>query len=137
MVLTPTLTLSKPKRHNVRTMNTLVLEQIVANDGYNEAHTRDYGPQLPEIIDELNRRREKQHKIAAAKLLKKLNDPNFELATHGRTCADCAQHFAPNQVEANFYTKRGKYRRECKDCTKRQNNERRQLAKINLSEIPF
>lgn len=128
------LSLTKPKKPHVRTIATKRLIQIVDNDGYNESHTRDYGPFLDEIKAEIRRRYEKIDRLAEKQLEAKLNDPDYILATIGRTCSVCNTHATPDQVPTMFYKKLGKYRTECKDCSKQKIYDNRKLKKI---DVPF
>jgi len=109
----------------------------VANDGYNEQHTKDYGPQLDEVINELNRRCLKADSIEQSKLSSILNDPHYRLMTEGKNCTVCNRHSDYESIAEHFYLKSGRYRSECKQCSKDKIKKARQLAKIKIDEIPF
>lgn len=131
------LQLTKRKKPHVKTIPTKYLKQIIANEGYNEQHTKDYGPVLDEVVNELNRRYLKADTIEQAKLSSMLNDPQYKLITEGKTCTICNLLSDYDSIAEHFYLKRGRYRSECKQCSKDKVKRTRQLAKIKLDEIPF
>jgi hypothetical protein len=125
------LQLTKLKKPHVKTIPTKYLKAIIAADGLNHDGTKDYGPILPELIDELNRRAEIEDTKHFHELLKQANDTTN---TTTKVCTQCKLEVAIEDAKTHFYTKLSKYRPECKKCSKDKIYKARKLKKI---DCPF
>lgn len=121
-----------PKFSNHKTIPTKYLKAIIECDGINHNGTKDYGNRLEELQDELNRRMTLEDSKEHDKYLREI-----EQQISIKICTICKVSCNREDVPSHFYLKRGKFRSECKECSKNKIRKTRKLAKIKMDEIPF
>lgn len=118
----------------VKNIPTKYLKAIIENEGLNYHHTKDYHCYLEEMTLELYDRMNRESELAQLKFEREQNDKDYLLLTQGKTCTTCNAHASYDDLDSLFYKKLGKYRSECKKCSKDKIKRTRELKKI---ETPF